>query len=40
MSRVRRMIELKPDMNGNTRYPNFSFIPTFSNKNANSLIDR
>jgi hypothetical protein len=21
-------------------YPNFSFIPTFSNKNANSLIDR
>ena len=24
----------------NTLYPNFSFIPTFSNKNANSLIDR
>ena len=23
-----------------TLYPNFSFIPTFSNKNANSLIDR
>ena len=24
----------------NPFYPNFSFIPTFSNKNANSLIDR
>ena len=24
----------------NASYPNFSFIPTFSNKNANSLIDR
>ena len=24
----------------NAVYPNFSFIPTFSNKNANSLIDR
>lgn len=24
----------------NDTYPNFSFIPTFSNKNANSLIDR
>ena len=24
----------------NCCYPNFSFIPTFSNKNANSLIDR